>query len=251
MVKKILHIFALLLPIQSAFAVGGLADISLFDRSQGVELPVHYHGGRYYVAGQPGNEYEIRLRNQSDGDLLAVVSVDGVNVITGQTASPSQSGYVLEGYPPVNITGWRKSMNKVARFYFTRLPDSYAARTKRPDHVGVIGVAVFERRVRVEPLSRAPMESSAGAPAMPDRRAKEKADDRLGTGHGRIEGSAARYTSFDRASETPVEVISIYYDSRANLVSRGILPEERYGSYPVDPKPFPLSFVPDPPEHVR
>ena len=34
-------------------------------------------------------------------------------------------------------------MDDVAQFYFTDLPDSYAARTGRPRNVGVIGVAVF------------------------------------------------------------------------------------------------------------
>ena len=42
--------------------------------------------GKAWVVGQPGNEYQISLRNQSGSDVLAVVSVDGVNVITGETA---------------------------------------------------------------------------------------------------------------------------------------------------------------------
>ncbi|MSQ58533.1 MAG: hypothetical protein EXR36_02510 [Betaproteobacteria bacterium] len=240
--------------MRAAFPLGGLSDVTVFDRSQGVELPVYHQGGRYYVEGQPGNEYEIRLRNQGEGDLLAVVSVDGVNVITGQTASHAQPGYVLEDYQPVHVAGWRKRLSKIARFFFTRLQDSYAARTGRPDHVGVIGVALFQRRVPVQvepPLSRMPMESSSGAAAVPERRAEEKADDRLGTGHGRIEGSHARYTSFERASDRPAEVIAIYYDSRANLIARGILPEERHGAHSRDPDPFPNTFVPDPPAHVR
>ena len=51
--------------------------------------------GTRYVVGKPGNEYAIRVRNASGERALAVMSVDGVNVITGDTASPSQSGYVL------------------------------------------------------------------------------------------------------------------------------------------------------------
>src|SRR6185295_2747740 len=51
------------------------------------------------------------------------------------------------------ITGWRKSYSEAAAFYFTALPDSYAARTDRPDNVGVIGAAVFRERV-VPPVAR-------------------------------------------------------------------------------------------------
>jgi len=75
-----------------------------------------------------------------------VTSVDGVNVISGATAAPSQSGYVLDPWGSVEIAGWRKSFDDVATFFFTDLGNSYAARTGRPDDVGVIGVAVFEEK---------------------------------------------------------------------------------------------------------
>ena len=41
-------------------------------------------------------------------------------------------------------------MDEIAAFYFTSLGDSYANRTGRPDNVGVIGVALYQRK-RVEP----------------------------------------------------------------------------------------------------
>ena len=63
-------------------------------------------------------------------DLLTVVSVDGVNAISGETANASQSGYVLAPGQTTEIAGWRKNMDEVAAFYFTRIGDSYAARTE-------------------------------------------------------------------------------------------------------------------------
>ncbi len=116
------------------------------DRSSGMMLPLYRHEGRLYVAGEPHHEYELRIRNYSGGRLLAVGSVDGVNVLSGETASPEQGGYVLDAYGSVSIAGWRKSLQRIAAFYFTALPDSYAARTGRPDDVGVIGVALFRER---------------------------------------------------------------------------------------------------------
>ena len=48
-----------------------------------------------------------------------MLSVDGVNAVTGQTASPSQGGYVLEPWETAEIAGWRKSLDDIAQFVFT------------------------------------------------------------------------------------------------------------------------------------
>src|SRR6266513_6144060 len=125
------------------------ASIEIVDRSEGRVLPIYWHQGQRYVVGKPGNEYAIRVRNGGSERALAVMSVDGVNVITGDTASPSQSGYVLDAHGSFEIGGWRTSQSRTAAFFFTTLANSYATRTGRPDNVGVIGVAVFRERPRV------------------------------------------------------------------------------------------------------
>jgi hypothetical protein len=226
-----------LLASAKALAHGRLADISIYDRSEGRRLQVYRHEGRAYVVGRPGHEYQVRIANRLREDLLAVVSVDGVNVITGQTANPSQSGYVISPRGALEVQGWRKSLAQTAAFYFTALPDSYAARTGRPDDVGVIGVALFRRKPEPRPSAPIAPEASAGAPA------QERSDARLGTGHGRHEHSPAVHVTFERATSAPEEVITLYYDSRANLVARGIIREPVYVA--PTPRPFP-GFVPDP-----
>ncbi|HEY9132106.1 MAG TPA: hypothetical protein VIM98_10145, partial [Dyella sp.] len=125
------------------YAVGRLIDVNIVDRDTGARLPVYRHLGRYYVAGEPGHRYRVDLRNSGDDAVLGVLSVDGVNAITGDTANWSQPGYVLDAYRTFSVLGWRKSDEQVAGFLFTDLGASYAARTGRPDNVGVIGVAVF------------------------------------------------------------------------------------------------------------
>lgn len=141
-----------LMPIPVA-AMGNLADIRIFDRAENRELPVYWHQGKAYIAGRPGNEYQISVRNRAGADVLAVVSVDGVNAISGETANPGQTGYVLGNGVAYDIRGWRKSNSRTAAFYFTELPDSYAARTGRPDNVGVIGVAIFRRKPAAPPVA--------------------------------------------------------------------------------------------------
>ncbi len=229
-------------------------SVEVFDRTEGRTLPIYDHDGRRYVVGRPGNEYAIRVRNGSGERVLAVMSVDGVNVITGDTASPDQSGYVLAPHATFDIAGWRKSLARTAAFYFTALPDSYAARTGRPDNVGVIGVAVFGERQRIKPSpggllnrERAETDRADAAPASPANAAKQAAAPQLGTGHGRSEDSYAQYTDFERASDRPSQTIAIYYDSYENLAALGV-PVGRSPVARVRPDPFPDRgrFAPDP-----
>jgi len=127
----------------NAFADADPVDLKLMDRETGRELRVWRHHGRLFVAGEPGERYELRVTNHTDGRVLVVLSVDGVNIITGETAKYDQRGYVLDAYSSYEASGWRKSNTEVATFAFAPLPQSYAARTGRPSDVGVIGMAVF------------------------------------------------------------------------------------------------------------
>ena len=232
----------------NAWALGSLAELSVYDRTEGRRASVYWHEGRAYVVGKPGNEYQVTLRNRVREDILAVVSVDGVNVITGETADPAQSGYVLSPWRSLDIRGWRKSLARTAAFYFTSIPDSYAARTGRPDDVGVIGVALFRRKPSEPPapIGRiAPGERAAGAGASADAaKSTESSQPRLGTGWGRDETSHARFVAFERASSAPAEVITLYYDSYRNLVARGVIREP----VPVAPHPRPFPGFALPPQ---
>ena len=231
-------------------AHGGLIDLSIYDRTEGKRLAVYWHEGRAYVVGKPGNEYQVSVKNRLREEVLAIVSVDGINVVSGETAHPSQTGYVLSSYRNYDILGWRKSLAETAAFYFTALPDSYAARTGRPDNVGVIGVAVFRRKQEPQAIAPAPRAAESRGPAL--RREAAAADmasaspapeAQLGTGHGRRETSIVQNVSFERATPTPAETITLYYDSYRNLLARGVIREP----IPVAPLPraFP-GFVPDP-----
>ena len=227
-----------LLCAAKAQAHGGLIDLSVYDRTEGRRLAVHWHEGRAYIVGKPGNEYQVTVRNRLREDVLSVVSVDGVNVISGETANPAQTGYVLGSQRGYDILGWRKSFAETAAFYFTALPDSYAARTGRPDNVGVIGVAVFRRKP--PPQAIAPLRREAAGDMARSASAEEA---RLGTGHGRRESSYVQQVDFERATSAPAETITLHYDSYRNLLARGVVRE----SVPVAPLPRPFpGFAPDP-----
>jgi len=132
-----------------------LADVSIIDRESGVALTPHYYRGEYWVAGTPGARYAIEIRNRLAERLLAVTSVDGVNVVSGEDAAWNQPGYVFNAGERYEVTGWRKSDAEVAAFTFTDASNSYAERTGRPANVGVIGIAIFRERPP-EPLYSSP-----------------------------------------------------------------------------------------------
>jgi hypothetical protein len=286
MTRHFKHVCAaavLALTATHALAVGRLADLTVIDRTNGITLPVYYHAGQYWVPGRPGAKYAISLCNKVGERLLAVTSVDGINVLSGTNAAWGQTGYVFGNRACYDITGWRKSDSEVAAFEFSASSDSYAALTGRPGEVGVIGVALFRERlpepVIAPPVYRKHMESGrlneSRADSAPDPSAQEQnsagsakstagrsssADNslsaspsapqtvpKLGTGHGQREESMVSRTEFERAQDRPNEIIKIRYDSREALVAMGVIPSV---SQRV-PNPFPMSgnstYVPDPP----
>ncbi|HLK26730.1 MAG TPA: hypothetical protein VKT30_18900 [Caulobacteraceae bacterium] len=254
-------------------------NLQIVDRDTGQTLRVWRHDGRLFVAGQPGDRYSLRVTNNTGRRVMVVMSVDGVNVLNGETAGYDQDGYVFAPYQSYEVTGWRKSTTEVAAFTFAPLPDSYAARTGRPADVGVIGIAVFNERAAPPPAPYEPEEGSgrsldedrsapSGAnlaappppppPAALSARAApsggfadaERRDEKLGTAHGQREWSEVELVDFERASPYPSFVRQVEYDTYAHLVANGVIPAWRRPEH--HPRPFPSNtnedgFVPDPP----
>jgi len=258
-------------------AWGDPVDLQVVDRETGQVLPVWRHHGRLYVAGRPGARYGLRVTNHTDGRVLVVMSVDGVNVLSGETAGWDQRGYVFDPQESYAVTGWRKSDTEVAAFTFAALPDSYAARTGRPTDVGVIGIAVFKEKSQPQPEPQA----SAAAPPRPapwsmgrfaprpapppaplnapptaggfaarraapaaeaqDRAAavprSERPDEKLGTAHGAREWSVVTTVAFERATSYPQYTRQIEYDTYARLAAAGVI--RPYADAERHPRPFP------------
>jgi len=259
-----------------------LVDISVVNRNTGETLRTWYHQGRLYVAGDPGTRYGLRFTNHTGQRILAVVAVDGVNIITGETANYRERGYVLTPWQTIDVNGWRKSETTIADFQFAPLSASYAARTGRPGDVGVIGMAVFEERkparsldsdmvrpmpdtARAAPMivpappAPAPMAAppppaamlSPAAPRTASGRlagsSTARADEKLGTGHGASEWSVISTVDFVRATNAPQAITAIEYDTWDHLVAIGVIPADmghHPRAFPGEPR---LSYVPDPP----
>ncbi|MGC1522344.1 MAG: hypothetical protein WA803_12460 [Steroidobacteraceae bacterium] len=268
--------FAFLLGLATssqAHIPGGIANVAIIDRDSGAVLTPYFYHGEYWVAGRPGARYSIEIRNRLGERLLAVTSVDGVNVVSGATAGWDQTGYVFSPGERYEITGWRKTDREVADFTFTESPNSYAERTGRPANVGVIGVALFRERqpptrTYVPPAIGYPLDRAQSAPraanlgesadaklasaaplSAPSAAGVTAPEPKLGTGHGEREYSYVSHTEFSKMQDQPNEIIRIRYDSFDNLVALGVVKRPR----PAAPwaNPFPESpeqqYVPDPP----
>jgi len=201
---------------ESPYVKARLVQVDVYDRANGSALPIYAKDGRNYVVGVPGHEYAVRIRNCTNGRILVATSVDGVNVISGETAAPSQTGYVLEPWGSVEITGWRKSLERTAAFYFTDLGDSYAARTGRPQNVGVIGVAVFQEKARPIVWRDFGKRFGATQPAEPS----SEADAQSSSSRARQESAADELSRAPAGAPAPATVPAQRSDMAAGNESR-------------------------------
>jgi len=119
-------------------------------REGGETAPTYAHRDRFYVAGNSGERYIIRITNPTANRIEAVVSVDGLDVVDGEAGDLRKRGYVVPPYGETRIEGFRTSHEDVATFRFSAVKDSYAGKKGVARNVGVIAVALFEEEQIVE-----------------------------------------------------------------------------------------------------
>lgn len=122
--------------------------VSLEDLA-GAVLPTFQQAGTTFALGEPGERYNIRVQNPTSERVEVVVTVDGRDAISGKPGDyVSQRGYLIEPWGSLMVEGFRRNLQEVAAFRFTGRDGSYSARRGTPQHVGVIGVAVFPEKLR-------------------------------------------------------------------------------------------------------
>jgi hypothetical protein len=125
---------------------GGVASLRLKD-GQGRFLTGLQSNSKHFIVGQDGDRYTIVIQSHVPARLEVVVSVDGLDVLDGKSASVAKRGYLIDPHGVLEIDGFRQSMDAVAAFRFGSVQDSYAEK-KHGDarNVGVIGVALFNEK---------------------------------------------------------------------------------------------------------
>jgi hypothetical protein len=115
-------------------------------RDGGDTLPTYAAQNRFYVQGNLGERYIIKVTNPTAKRVEAVVTVDGLDVIDGEPGDLRKRGYVVPPYGEVRVEGFRTSQSDVATFRFSGVDGSYAGKKGKARNVGVIAVAIFEEQ---------------------------------------------------------------------------------------------------------
>jgi hypothetical protein len=220
---------------------------------------------RWYLEAAQGSRYAILLANRTGERLGVVVTVDGLNAISGLADTGIGRMYVLGPWDQTTVRGWRTSLSEVRRFTFVDEQASYAARSgKANSKMGWIEIAVYRehqayvRRPWYEGRSLPyPNSDAAGArehsevpPASAEAppptakaapqgaRPSDQADAAKlpgygaspsfpGTGWGSRADDPVVLVSFD-PEPTPAERVTLRYEYAGALRALGVLPQPWY-----------------------
>lgn len=232
----------------------------------GMELPFynvssHYPAKKVYAEAVKGDHYKILVRNKLGRRVGVVIAVDGRNIVSGQKSwlRNNERMYILEPYSSYEYAGWRSNQDSINRFYFTDVPDSYAAAFGDQSAMGVIAVAVYPEVQRYEPpaqlrsqasdseISSSPSNELGKSGQAPSAKA-ESADRSAGTGYGRSEYSPSHTVTFEPESRS-IENIFIKYEWRSTLCKKGIINCGRPYSKPGNRLWDNGGYAPPPPGH--
>jgi hypothetical protein len=135
---------------QDTWAQGRAVNVQL--RVDGCAAPLYLSqqgDARRYFEAFAGRNYSVVVRNNTGARLGVLISVDGLNVVSGQRSrlSPDEQMYVLGPWETTTIRGWRTSLNDIQRFVFVDEKRSYAERTGQANgDMGWIRVVSFREQ---------------------------------------------------------------------------------------------------------
>ena len=186
---------------------------------------------KQYLEACKDENYGIIIRNRTPGRIGVVIAVDGRNIISGKKSHlrNSEAMYVVNGHGHARYNGWRTAKDRVHKFYFTDMGDSYAEKTfNDTSAMGVIAVAVYREKERPRPLHRHQNKKSAPAAPAPSAESAGKSaagnlrDEAAGTGFGDEQHSPSIRVAFEPEGR-PIQKTLVKYEWRKVLCSKGIL----------------------------
>jgi hypothetical protein len=204
---------------------------------------------RFYLEAREGRRYSLSLANQSGQRVGVVLTVDGLNVISGTRDEGRGRMYVLDPWQRTSIRGWRSSLQDVREFTFVDERASYAARSGKANRkMGWIELAVYRERDAVDfqatrppaPTWNEPLEGEDEAAADSPRREKAQRSDRSieapapsaasgaersypGTGWGRRTHDPVVLVDFQPEAQAS-QTLTLRYEYRPALVALGVFP---------------------------
>jgi hypothetical protein len=240
---------------------GQLVDVRML--VEGKTAPLYsrqwtWNSQRRYFEAFHGGRYAIQLRNLTDRRIGVLMTVDGLNVVSGERSNLSlnEEMYVLDPFESAVVRGWRTSLDDVRQFVFVDEQRSYAERTGQANgDMGWIRVATFEE-VRpyawgnIKGLYRGGADDRGGVPAPSAPELEGRAGDQKaqrgaqpnsqglardeargdesfpGTGWGESREDHVNRVQF-LAAATPTDQLVLRYEYASGLRALGIEPRTR------------------------
>jgi hypothetical protein len=108
----------------------------------------YIHKGMSFIEARAGTNYTVKIKNDNPYRVMAVLSVDGLDVVTGKPAEETNTGYIIDAYSSLDVKGYRISDDNSASFIFTSKGNSYVQQVKsNATDAGVIGLRTFKEKV--------------------------------------------------------------------------------------------------------
>lgn len=106
-----------------------------------------------FIEARNGTNYTVQVKNDNAYRVMVVVSVDGLDVISGRPAEDVDKGYIVDGYSKIEIKGYRVSDENSAAFVFSSKGKSYVAKgdVGSGRNCGVIGIRAFREKEQPVP----------------------------------------------------------------------------------------------------
>ena len=187
------------------------------------------HNGECFICAEGNTDYSIDIRSHIGRKSKVVLSVDGLDVMTGLPANTDAGGYIIPEYGHIEIPGWRLDNERVAKFRFGYNP--YAEYQKTPNNIGVIGAAFFlEKEKQMFRYSGITKGCGEGMKSFG-----------IGTEFGSETNHHVRNVDFE-AEKYSKEIITIRYDTQEKLESAGII--KKYDRMSANPFPGGIGCTP-------
>ncbi|EKE27710.1 MAG: hypothetical protein ACD_3C00167G0008 [uncultured bacterium (gcode 4)] len=187
--------------------------------ANGKPMNIYSHKRRNFVAAEEKTEFGIRVFNSSAMRILAVISIDGLSIVTGQPTIFDEGGYIISALGNADIRGWRINNEEIASFMFADTPGAYLNRFSipKPENIGVIEIGLYKEKAFAAPLNLGHDAPAEGADIRLPRKIQGIAlSDAMGSSdrNGLVVG-------FQR-EDFPVHAIIINYNTAENLRRGGI-----------------------------
>ncbi len=85
----------------------------------------YYKDNKSFVESRNGTEYTLRFRNNSWKRVMAILSVDGIEVLKGKAAVEADNGYIVDAFSSIEVKGYRIDDKNVAAFKFAETAQGY------------------------------------------------------------------------------------------------------------------------------